>query len=137
MKRCRSGRHEYAPAAAYPGCPECARERARARYYAAGGKALPPTLIERWWRWVEPDPITGCWLWTGAMFQSTGYGALRVNGRTTVAHRIGYECFNGPIPAGLVLDHLCRVRSCVNPAHLEAVTGQVNVLRGFQARSAG
>lgn len=95
---------------------------------------LPKTLLERWWRWVEPDPISGCWFWTGAVFKS-GYGAIRILGKTTLAHRVAYELFTGPIPVGLVLDHLCRIRPCVNPAHLEAVTDQVNIVRGFEART--
>jgi hypothetical protein len=67
----------------------------------------------------------GCWLWTGCK-NGKGYGGFRSNG----AHRFSYAWFVGPIADGLEVDHLCRVRHCVNPAHLEAVTGMVNRLRG-------
>lgn len=69
--------------------------------------------------------VGGCWLWTGTI-NYKGYGAISVNGRTKPAHRVVYEREIGPIPSGLVLDHLCRVRNCVNPAHLEAVTTAEN-----------
>ena len=73
------------------------------------------------------DPLSGCWLWCGGANQSTGYGSFSPrHGRTEMAHRIAYELARGPIPPGLVIDHRCKVRLCVNPAHLEAVTQQVN-----------
>lgn len=80
-----------------------------------------------------PEPNSGCWLWTGASSKdggTGGYGRIGVRGRLLMAHRFSYEAFRGPIPDGLFLDHLCRVHSCVNPDHLEAVTPRVNVLRG-------
>jgi len=81
---------------------------------------------------IEPEPMSGCWLWLG--FLSSGYGRLTVttsSGRKTIAaHRFVYEQVNGRIPAGLLLDHLCRVRCCVNPAHLEPVTLKENIRRG-------
>lgn len=74
---------------------------------------------------------TGCWIWTAA-FNNTGYGRLRdhPSGKMLLAHRVMYELHVGPIPEGLVLDHLCRVRACVNPSHLEPVTFAENVKRG-------
>lgn len=72
------------------------------------------------------EPNSGCWLWLGSINRSTGYGHLGDES----AHRIVYEIERGPIPAGLTLDHLCRVRCCVNPTHLEPVTHRVNCLRG-------
>lgn len=98
-------------------CYRCKREAYQAK------RPHGPTfeeLIEA--RFQRSD---GCWLWTGAM-QPSGYGTFR--GRA--AHRITYELFVGPIPENLTIDHLCRVRSCVNPAHLEPVTIAVNVMRG-------
>ena len=70
----------------------------------------------------------GCWIFTGAR-SSNGYGSISVSGRVASAHRAAYEILVGPIPAGLQLDHLCRVRNCCNPAHLEPVTPRENVRR--------
>lgn len=72
---------------------------------------------------------TGCHLWTGATM-TNGYGRFGGEGRAVLAHRWAYEHFIGPIPEGLELDHLCRVRNCVNPFHLEPVTGAENRRRG-------
>lgn len=72
---------------------------------------------------------SGCWLWIGTL-ASHGYGRLYVEGKDTYAHRTMYEVFVEPIGQGLTIDHLCRVRRCVNPDHLEPVTVGVNVLRG-------
>jgi hypothetical protein len=69
--------------------------------------------------------VTLCWIWQGRV-DSTGYGRL---GRR-LAHRVFYEYCDEPVPDGMDLDHLCGVRSCVNPQHLEAVTRAVNVRRG-------
>lgn len=74
---------------------------------------------------VREDDESGCWLWCGTLNRK-GYGYFGGHG----AHRLAYEWFVGPIPAGLQIDHLCRTRHCVNPAHLEAVTLQENVRRG-------
>ena len=70
----------------------------------------------------------GCWIWTRRT--NYGYAEGQIGGKHFRIARLHWETFNGPIPAGLVIDHLCRVRSCVNPAHLEVVTEQVNILRG-------
>lgn len=69
-----------------------------------------------------------CWLWRGYL-NAPGYGQMKVGDRAMYAHRWAYEHFVGPIPEGLEIDHLCRVPACCNPAHLEAVTRRVNVLR--------
>lgn len=66
-----------------------------------------------------------CWLWTGHCNQD-GYGRITVGGVARAAHRVSYEVYVGPIPEGLALDHLCRVRRCINPAHLEPVTQAEN-----------
>jgi hypothetical protein len=79
---------------------------------------------------VEIDPEGGCWLWIGKLNRN-GYGRfMHPDQRNIVAHRYAYETAVGPIRDGLQLDHLCRVRRCVNPAHLEPVTQRVNLLRG-------
>lgn len=78
---------------------------------------------------VEAD---GCWLWTKSC-NHRGYGQMTVAGRNMGAHRASYMAFIGPIPDGLQLDHLCRVRRCVNPGHLEPVTPKENIQRSPRA----
>lgn len=80
--------------------------------------------------WSHIDvTVDGCWLWTGARLAS-GYGSMRWQGKARVVHRVMYELEIGPIPGGLQIDHLCRVRPCCNPAHLEPVTHAENLRRG-------
>ncbi len=70
-----------------------------------------------------------CWLWTGRTC-NWGYGIGSWNQKRIVIHRLSYEWFKGPIPEGLVIDHLCGNRLCQNPDHMEAVTLGENVRRG-------
>lgn len=83
---------------------------------------------------VQVD-ANGCWIWQGGV-KSTGYGAISVRNRMRNAYAVAYEVFKGTVPKGLELDHLCRVRLCVNPDHLEAVTHRENVLRGTSPAAA-
>lgn len=94
-----------------------------ARWYAG---TLPPLARRPSW---TLDPVTGCWLWH--RLRGDGYIQLTRSGRSVYAHRWYYELYVDPIPDGMELDHLCRVRHCVNPAHLEPVTPAVNTLRGL------
>lgn len=87
-------------------------------------------------RFISPEPNSGCWLWTGKVNEK-GYGKYTLNFqrprmgcKSYLAHRLVYERIVGTIPVGLELDHLCRIRCCVNPDHLEPVLHRVNVMRG-------
>jgi len=83
--------------------------------------------LDRFWSKVE---VTGfCWNWVGGKYVA-GYGRFTANGAGFRAHRVSYVALVGPIPEGLVIDHLCRNVACVNPDHLEPVTVRVNTLRG-------
>lgn len=88
------------------------------------GQSAADFIMER----VAKDP-SGCWLWIGVIL-GTGYGQTeRGGGKKYAAHRYSYETFVGPIPPGLTIDHLCGVRRCVNPEHMEPVTRAENVRR--------
>ena len=81
---------------------------------------------------VHPTLGTPCWSWTSTIDRD-GYGRSnsKVRFGTRMAHRISWMLSNGPIPNGLTIDHLCRVRNCVNPMHLEPTTNRENSLRGI------
>lgn len=114
------------PAEARGFCGRCYARRKRRgilRNLTLREKLLSRAIINR---------DTGCWEWSGGKF-NTGYAKFTVADRRRVAHEILWEMWYGPKPLGKVLDHLCRVRHCVNPAHLELVTHRENTLRGVGA----
>lgn len=89
-------------------------------------------LAERWREKVDMSDPDGCWPWTGYR-TSHGYGQIAEGGRFGAvlrAHRVAYELVRGPIPVGLVIDHLCCRPECQNPWHMEAVPQRVNAERG-------
>lgn len=94
-------------------------------------KLYDERLPARFWAKIH-ESASGCWLWTGAKAgPGEQYGYIRMGGRSLRSHRVAYEALVGPIPPGLQLDHLCRVRACVNPEHLEPVTHRENAHRGI------
>jgi hypothetical protein len=124
-----------------PGCERpnysrglCTRDYQRMRNFGTTDLPAPPSLAERLAAAVIVDD-DGCWLWQPAP-GGNGYGRLSVHGRLAYVHRVSYELHVGPIPDGLTIDHLCRVRTCVNPAHLEPVTFAENTRREMAARKA-
>ena len=75
--------------------------------------------------WERVEKTQSCWLWRGRL-NSAGYGMFGYECQQWRAHRLSYTWSNGPIPDGLEIDHKCHVRNCVNPAHLQAVSGALN-----------
>lgn len=105
------------------------------RYLYVNGRRQPLAHPERLSELLSRAvPLGDCLMYQGSK-DSRGYGRIRLGGRpanggkSSTAHRVVYELANGPIPDGLEIDHLCRNRGCINPAHLEAVTHRENVLR--------
>ena len=123
-------------------CSECgaraiARGLCNPHYKAAKRRGvLPPKLNPEAERrrkfWAKVNKSETCWLWTGFITRQ-GYGQFGhgVRGVTMRAHKLAWEWENGPVPDGLVLDHLCRNRACVRPEHMEPVTPRENALRGI------
>jgi len=81
-------------------------------------------LPERIQKFIETEPMSGCWLWAGG--ERRGYGAVWLDGKTRPAHRVVYELLVGPITKPQ-LDHRCRNTFCVNPSHLSPVTARENI----------
>lgn len=79
----------------------------------------PEDIMRRFWRYVEPEPMSGCWLWTGGQVRGYGYLSLGAPSRRKIlAHRFSYLVFRGPLDDGELVCHRCDAPPCCNPAHL-------------------
>ena len=106
----------------------------------SGGDAGSIALEKRFWARSEPEPNSGCWLWTGALF-NTGYGKVFRKLVFLLAHRVAWELRHGPIPSDLNVCHRCDVPRCVNPQHLFLGTDRDNqqdsIGKGRRSRTDG
>jgi hypothetical protein len=91
------------------------------------GRRLTQQELDRLWARVSEDE-NGCWIWTGSRYKA-GYGRFYLGQESVYAHRVMYMILVGEIAEGRHTDHLCRVRECCNPRHLEVVTCRENILR--------
>ena len=91
-------------------------------------------MLERFMAKVFPEPNSGCWLWD-AHVSKDGYGRFGIGRTAHEAHRVSYKLFNGEIPSGMCVDHMCRVRSCVNPNHLRLLTRSENTRNQINANA--
>jgi hypothetical protein len=117
----------------------CAFHYRRVQRYGVPDKPAQPDLRERLLAHIDVQEmgyVSPCWLSTYAINRHTGYTGIRLDAparKIEMTHRAAYELFVGPIPDGLHIDHLCRVRHCCNPEHLEPVTMLENFKRGREA----
>lgn len=123
------------------GDPLVVRRATGPRPKARGPRSRVPIEIRFWDKVDKSGPVSEhrpdlgpCWIWTGAL-STGGYGLIATTpGRCRTAHRVSWEIAGRVLVSGLTLDHLCRVRRCVNPDHLEQVTSAENTRRGGNAR---
>lgn len=98
---------------------------------AIGSVAQRDLIRERLWNFVQPEPMSGCWIWVGARTsRGLKYGHMRLprSRRNARAHRLSYLVFVGPIPDGKEIDHFwCNTPACINPDHLKPASHRENV----------
>jgi hypothetical protein len=116
--------------------PRCASVASQRRVYARNRRPRI-TVEERLLRRLKRDPLTGCLEWQGSRGKG-GYGLIRMSqpsDHLTVVHRVAFEIWVGPVPAGLELDHTCNNPPCCEPSHLEPVTHDENMRRMVERRN--
>ena len=86
-------------------------------------QGLPERIRDK----IEPEPNSGCWLWTGVM--RGGYPQIWADGKSRLGHRLVYRLAGYELTKGLTIDHLCKTKCCLNPVHFELVTMQENIRR--------
>jgi hypothetical protein len=114
-------------------CAEANRAYHRAwhhAHYVPRPPRQPVPVLERILARITVDPVRGCWLWPTV--SGNGYGHITVAGRGTSPHRVMATHYHGPIPDGYEVDHLCHVRACCNPDHLDVVHKLENASRAWQ-----
>jgi hypothetical protein len=110
-------------------CRSCKAARVQARRASLRMcTTISPATVARFWSRVNKDAPDGHWLWIGADRNRDGYGAFEVNGTSTQPHVVVFRLMGVEIPEGMVVDHICRVRKCCNPAHLRIVPPRVNAI---------
>lgn len=85
---------------------------------------IPERIVDK----ISLNHESGCWIWDGSL-SGNGYGYVKIRGKMRLVHKVIYEAFKGPVPSHLEIDHICRLRYCVNPSHLEAVDNAENQRR--------
>ena len=89
---------------------------------------IMPDKSARFWNRVSKKPAPECWLWSGNMTKD-GYGRVKINGKTHLAHRLSYALNVGELVDRLVIHHKCGNKACVNPNHLAQVTSKENTVQ--------
>lgn len=97
-------------------------------------RSFPPTIDRLFAKTDFSRGWFGCWVWTGAKY-GKGYGSIKHNGKDRSVHRVSFELSTGAIDPNLTIDHMCEVKLCINPLHLEEKTAIENRLRAGYSKA--